>query len=91
MNTKNKDFITILRKLKQKSEVILLERKARDKMLTNMLRLKNASIVSTCLRSYASQVVKMPDCDFKPEKYKVNIQIEHIHLFIELAIYNPFN
>ena len=34
----------------------------RDKMLTNMLRLKNSSIVSTCLRSYSSQVDKLSKC-----------------------------
>jgi hypothetical protein len=54
-------------------------------MLTNMLRIKNANvnntaiIVNTFIRPYASQAVKMPECDFKPEKYKVNIKKKHIN------------
>jgi hypothetical protein len=37
---------------------------------SQLFTFKSASAFS--LRPYATQVVKMPECDFKPEKYKVN-------------------
>ena len=37
-----------------------------------MLKTSHLFTLKNSLRSYATQVVKMPECDFKPEKYKVN-------------------